>query len=404
MLRKGRGSNQMQDISTLNVKQAPAADPFQTNAFQDLLDDIRSRRAEIEELRHVPQDLIARMKAVGIYRAVLPTHLGGMQVSLMTFLRMLERISAADGSVGWVASFGGTTYLAALPMHRLREIYAHDTDVAFAGALFPVHRAERVDGGLRINGRWNFASGCMGADLLGVGVTVDGDPVTAQGTPIPRLVVLKPEQVTIADNWQVVGLCGTGSHDLIVDNVVVPEDWSFIRGGDPLSLTEPAFRFPALARAAVFHATVGLGVAREALDELIALSGTKTSITGAPSPGDRAHVQRGLALAEAALGSARAYLYSRVEAVWDTLVAGGNVDPAATNLVRLAAINAATVSAHVTRTVCKLVGTSTIRLSSPLQRFMRDAHAVSVHAFLGEHHLESAGRILLGMKPLPGYP
>ena len=379
-------------------------DPFSNQAFQDLLDEIRSRRAEVEKLRQVPNDLVARMKAVGIYRAVVPKHLGGWGVSLVTFLKMLERISAADGSVGWVASFGGTTYLAALPMHRIREIYANGPDVAFAGALFPVHRAEKVNGGLRISGRWNFASGCTGADLLGVGVTVDGDPVTAQGTPIPRLVVLKPDQVTITDNWNVVGLCGTGSHDLVVDNLVVSEDWSFIRGSDAVSLPEPIFRFPAIARAALFHATVGLGIARESLDELITLAGAKKSITGAPAPADRPHVQRGLALAEASLRAARAFLYSQVETVWETIAAGGKADPSATNLLRLAAINAAEVGANVTQTACKLIGTSTIRLSSPMQRFMRDAHTVNLHAFLGEHHLESAGRILLGMKPLPGYP
>lgn len=381
-----------------------ASDPFSTVEFADFLTEVRARRAEIEKLRHVPADLMARMKAVGVHRAIVAKNFGGWEVSLKTFLRMLERLSAADGSTGWVASFGGTTYLAALPPHRIAELYANGPDVAFAGGLHPAQPAKRVPGGLQIKGRWNFASGCMGADLIGVGVTVEGDPVTASGAPIPRLVVLKPEQVKIVDNWHVVGLCGTGSHDIVVDDIVVSEEWSFVRGQAASTLPQPIFRFPMVARAALFHSTVGMGIARAALDEFVASATDKRSITGAPPPVDRAYVQRGFAIEEARLRSARAFLYEQVDAAWKVVSSGGEVDVAGTNLLRLAAINAAEVAAGVTQEVCKLAGTGSAGLSNPLQRFMRDAHVVNLHAFLGERHLESAGRIMFGMKPLAGYP
>ena len=94
---------------------------------------------------------------------------------------MIERISEADGSAGWVASFGSAgVYLAALPPETLAEIYAQSPDLVFAGGLFPLQPAEAVEGGWQVNGTWKFASGCKGADLLGVGIgAAGGKPRTA---------------------------------------------------------------------------------------------------------------------------------------------------------------------------------------------------------------------------------
>src|SRR5699024_9213301 len=97
----------------------------------------------------------------------------------------------------------------ALPQETLAQLYANGPDVAFAGGLFPVQPAEKVKGGWRVDGLWRFASGCMGADVLGVGIGTSED-----GKPL--IAVLKPEDVEIVDNWEVIGMRGTGSHDLKV--------------------------------------------------------------------------------------------------------------------------------------------------------------------------------------------
>ena len=115
-----------------------AADPFSGPAFEEFLNEIRSRRGEIEKLRHVPPDIVRRLKSLGLYRAIVPRRFGGLQLPFARFLEVVEAFSAADGSVGWVASFAGTTYLAALPIHHLESIYADGPDVAFAGGLYPV--------------------------------------------------------------------------------------------------------------------------------------------------------------------------------------------------------------------------------------------------------------------------
>src|SRR5699024_8949193 len=159
------------------------------------------------------------------------------------FLKMIEKISEVDGSAGWVASFGSAqVYLAAMPLDTLKEVYKDGPDVAFAGGLFPVQPAEKVDGGYQVNGVWKFASGSMGADLLGVGIGAneDGKPLTA---------VFQQGEIEIVENWDVIGMVGTGSHDLKVDNKFVSEEWTFVRGGEP-TVEEPIYKYPSIAYAA----------------------------------------------------------------------------------------------------------------------------------------------------------
>jgi alkylation response protein AidB-like acyl-CoA dehydrogenase len=291
-------------------------------------------------------------------------------------------------------------YLSALPLSTLEQIYAGGPDVVFAGGIFPAQPAPRVDGGFRVSGRWSWGSGCTAASLIGVGITVeDGSPAGG----LPRMAVIPRERVSIIDNWNVNGLRGTGSHDMAVDDVVVPEDWTFIRGSRS-SLDTPLFRYPALAIAAQVLAVVGLGIARGALDEVVAIAGAHTSITGGPRLADRAHVQIELAKAEAALSSARAFLYETTDEAYEVLVAGKEIDVRMRTLLRLSATHGARVSADVTRAAYVMCGTTGIFSDHPLAQAMQDALVVPQHAFLAEGTWQSAGRVLLDLEATTGFP
>ncbi|MET0289089.1 MAG: acyl-CoA dehydrogenase family protein [Pseudoxanthomonas sp.] len=379
----------------------PAAPPATTPSELDaLLLDIRARRGEFEQQTFLSQDIVEKLRRIGVYRALVPRSLGGDEVAPAQFLRLVERIAQADGSAGWVASFGvSVMYLASLPLATLRKIYADGPDVVFAGALFPPQLAQRQEDGIHLGGRWKFGSGCTGASLIGVGITLDTDPAPG----LPRMAVLPREQVRIVHNWDVIGMQGTGSHDVAVDAAVVPEDWTFIRGGAP-SLDSPLYRYPAIAFAAQVLAVVGLGVARAALDEITAAADGRASITGAPNLADRAYVQIELAKAEAALRSARAFFYETTEEVWQCVLAGEAITPKQSNLLRLASTNAARVGADVARAAFTLAGTPGIFRAQPMQRYLHDALVVVQHAFLAEGHWQSAGRVLLGQSTPPGYP
>ncbi|MEU9149833.1 acyl-CoA dehydrogenase family protein [Streptomyces sp. NPDC048417] len=365
--------------------------------FDQLLTVVADRRAEFEEKRHVPRDVIADFKRAGIYRAGVPKRFGGDALPPPEFLRLIERISVVDGSAGWVASFGSSAiYLAALPLETQAELYADGPDVAFAGGLFPVQAAERVEGGYRVSGRWRFASGCKGADLLGVGIKAGEDRAGR-----PRTAVLRPAQVEIVDNWDVIGMRGTGSHDLVVDGVDVPEEWTFVRGGEP-TVDEPLYRYPTVPYAAQVLAVVGLGVARAALDHVIAQGG-RSSFTGAPKPAERATYRIAVGQAEAQLRSARSFFYETTEDVWATVEAGDPATAEQASLLRLASAHLAKISFEVVRAAYQLGGIGAITDGSPLQRYLRDASVVPQHAFLQEGMYDGAGAVLMGVQPFPGY-
>jgi indole-3-acetate monooxygenase len=370
-------------------------------ALQRLLEEARARRMEFARQRHLSGDIVDLLKQAGIFRALVARRFGGEELSPSDFCRLVERISAADGSTGWIASFGhAAIYLSALPVETLETIYADGPDVIFAGGIFPPKPARRVDGGILVNGRWSWASGCTAAAYLGVGIKVE-DGSAESG--LPRMAVIPRESATIVDNWDVNGLRGTGSHDIEVANVVVPDDWTFIRGGAS-TLNTPLFRYPTLAIASQVLAVVGLGTARAALDQAIAMAGERTSITGAPRLADRAHVQIELAKAEAQLRSARAFLYETTDQAFERLAAGDELGLQTRTLLRLGATNAAKVGADVTRMAYTMCGTAGIFTDHPLAQALQDALVVPQHAFLSEGTWQSAGRMLLGLEAGPGFP
>jgi len=361
-----------------------------------VLAEIRARREEFDAKRHVPRDMVAHLKELGVYRAATPRCFGGDACSPSEFLKLIETISEADGSAGWVASFGSAAvYLAALPRNTLASLYANGPDITFAGGLFPIQPAEKVEGGYRVNGLWKFASGCKGADILGVGIGAgDGGK--------PRTAVLRPEDVEIIENWEVIGLRGTGSHDLRVKDVFVDDEWTFVRGGTP-SIDEPLYRYPSIAYAAQVLAVVNLGVARAALDEVSRMAGGRTGITGAPKMADRAYLRISVAKAEAELRSARAFFFEATESAWDTILKGDNLTPEQISLLRLSAVQATRSGANAVQSAYLLAGTAAIYDGHPLQRYLRDAMVVTQHAFLGEGLYDAAGAVSLGVPPMPGY-
>lgn len=362
-----------------------------------LLKEIASRSAEFEQQRHISDDVIARFQQAGVYRALVPTCYGGDQRSPAEFCQLIEAISAADGSAGWVASFGMSPfYLGALPQDTLSELWRDGPDVVFAGGIFPPQKARCVDGGYRVSGRWSFASGSMGASILGVGIVPDS------GQTLPRMAVLPRASVTIDPVWNSVGLAGTGSHDLLVNDAYVPQEWTFIRGG-ALNLEGALYRYPVLSLATQVLSVVALGIARAALNEIYAISHRQQSVTGAPKLADRPQAQMQIARCEADLRSARSWFYEAIDDVWQRLLAGDDADREQINALRLSSTHATRVAAEVARQALALNGMGGVSLTSPLQRYVRDTLVITQHAFMGDLSYLNAGTLFFGGQPLPGY-
>lgn len=368
-------------------------------ALEALKLEIVARREEFQMLRHIPQDIIRKFQNVGVYRAFVPKRFGGDQCTPQDFCRLIEEIATADASAGWVASFGvSATYLAALPAETYAKIFGANPDTVFAGGLFPPQPVRRTPQGLEVSGRWPWGSGVMGASIVGAGVKIEGEQ-----SPLPRIVVMPREKITVDETWNTVGLRATGSHDVVVDRVIVPEDWTFIRGGKP-QLDDLVFRYPAMALAAQVLAVVALGAARSALDWLRTDALSRASVTGAPSPASRAYVQIEYARAEGLLRGARAAFYDAIEEAWEQMETNGEVDRAQLIALRHTASKAAADGAEAARIAFVLGGSEAMNSGHPLGRAMIDAACVAQHAFIGAGSWQAAGAALFDQATPPGYP
>jgi alkylation response protein AidB-like acyl-CoA dehydrogenase len=371
-------------------------------SLRGLLPAIRSRREEVERARRLPRDLVDELRKTGLFSLSIPRAVGGREAAPREILRAIETVSTADGSTGWCAMVGTANNLTAGYMNEAgaKEVFA-DPTVPSAGIAAPIGAARPADGGYRIQGRWPFASGITHCDWLWAGCTVmeNGSPKMTPHGPQMIHACVPLSDVQIHDTWFVSGLAGTGSHDVSVADAFVPERRVFSLFDPSGHRKEPLYQLPPIGWFVSQVVSVSLGLARGALDELMALAQTKVPTMSAAVLADRPVAQIDLARAEAALAAARAGLHDSVEELWQAARAGAAPTPRQIALNRAAAIHAAETGASVTRTAHVLAGGSAIYSSSSLQRHMRDAEAILHHFTVAPHVWEDAGRVFLGRPP-----
>jgi alkylation response protein AidB-like acyl-CoA dehydrogenase len=274
--------------------------------------------------------------------------------------------------------------------------------VPSAGIAAPAGGAVRENGGFRITGRWPFASGITHSEWVWAGCLVmeNGKPRMTPHGPEMVHVCMPVKDVTVHDTWHVSGLCGTGSNDFQVADLTVPEHRTFALLDPAGHRPEPLYQMPPLGLFVYQVACVSLGIARGALDELATLAQTKMPTLYTVVLADRAVTQIDLARAEGQLGAARAYLYSAVDDLWQTVSAGRVPSPRQIAAGRMAATHAAEVGSLVAQAANRMAGGSSIYAASSLQRRARDAEAITHHFTVAPHMWEEAGRVLLGRQPI----
>jgi alkylation response protein AidB-like acyl-CoA dehydrogenase len=281
-----------------------------------------------------------------------------------------------------------------------RELFTAPHAVS-GGVFAPSGRARRVAGGFQTDGRWSFGSGCQHCTTLLGGCIVTGEsgpPLISDGKrPDIRLLFFPASQVEIIDTWHVAGLEGTGSHDIAVHDLFVPDAHAVsLISGTPRD-AGVLYRFPVFGLLAVGVASVSLGIARRAVDELKSLATRKTPALAQRRLAERGTAQTAVAEAEGALGGARSFLLATIEEVWAGVAAGAAVGLTERARVRIAAANAVRGAAYAVDRMYELGGGSSIYRSSPLQRCFRDVHVITQHASVSAGSLELAGRALLSV-------
>jgi alkylation response protein AidB-like acyl-CoA dehydrogenase len=388
--------------------------PAVVAAAMRLAEAVRRTRREAEQARRTPAWLADEIGRAGLYQLYLPRALGGPETPPLVGFRAIEELSRADGSVGWCAMIASimASHLAKLPTEVGRELAGTPADYLASGSGRPggptAGRAWPVPGGWRVSGQWNFASGIDNARwLYCTCLVMDGDTpraTAAAGKPLLRVVWVPREDATIVDTWSVMGMRGTGSQDFRVDDAYVPERRSVAPDAPPV---QPGALYHPRSLMAVqwtLTAANALGIARGAIDDLVAIATTEASTLDARPLRERPMVQARLGEAEAIVNAARAYLLDAVGRLWGELDRGDAPSDHAVAQARLAIVHGMREAVRAVDIVFHAAGTNAIYTSLPLEAAFRDVHVAVQHGAALPGYFESAGKVLMGLRPSdPGW-
>jgi indole-3-acetate monooxygenase len=394
-------------IITDDSASTTASAPSLLERVASLEDVIRRGGDEAQELRRCPSFVIDALIDAGLFRFTIPRELGGEDASVGQTIEVIEAISAIDASVGWNVMLGSEINAMAaggMAKELAEEVYLGDPRVIMCGGggpgTTPSRAVAQPDGSFRVWGHTTFISGCHNATwCFMVAPVFDGDEIRlTDGAPTVKLWFLHRDQWEILDTWDVAGLRGSGSHDVVTDGGLVPERFA---GVDlvtvPPLYENPVYRIPVPLRLAYNKAAVAVGVARGALDEFAVLANSKTPMLSSTPLRDRPIAQYRMGEGEATLRAARAFLFEAMGQVEDELWAGREAPSAErTQIARLACTHAANASMQVVDSIHNAAGTSAMRMDSPLERKLRDAHGCATHRWVAHPLYAELGRIFLG--------
>jgi 3-hydroxy-9,10-secoandrosta-1,3,5(10)-triene-9,17-dione monooxygenase len=372
-----------------------------------LVPTLRERAGRTEELRRVPDETIEDLHNSGLFRILQPRRVGGSELPFRSIVELVAVIGRGDASTAWVlANLAAHHWLLAMwPSRAQDEVWGPSPDNLIGSALiFPRGRARAADGGYRVTGRWPFSSGVDASAWILVGAIVQ-DAET--GGTEPRIFLLPRNDFTIIDTWQVIGLAGTGSKDVAIEDTFVPEYRSIavgdITGGpNPGSAVNPAvlYRLPAISLFAFCIAGVSLGIAQGAIEYFTQTMRTRTSYYTGRNLADFVTLQLHLAEATAMTDAARAVILGDCDEATRLVSEGCTPDLDRRARYRRDGAFAATLCTKAVDVLFGATGGGAIYARNPLQRAFRDVHAANAHHVLNwDINGAMYGRVALGLSP-----
>lgn len=366
---------------------------------------LEAKAAWTDAARELPPEALEAMHAAGLFRLLLPRSVGGRELDPLTYNQVVETIATGDASAAWCMNqnSGCSMSAAYLAPDVAWKIFGADRRGVLAWGQAPGTKAIAVPGGWRVTGKWLFASGSRHATWLGAHVQTvaeDGTPfLTEDGKPVDRTMLFPRAAATITDVWQVMGLRGTGSNSYEVRDLFVAADHALARDTDAERREHgPLYRFSTGNIYASGFAAVAMGIARASLDAFIALAAKKTPALSQTSLRDNHVVQSKVALAEATLRSARAWLHQVLSDAW-TEAQTQPLSLQTRMAVRLASTYAIQQSRQVVDTAYHEAGATAIFNSNPFERRFRDINAVTQQVQGRHTHFETVGQWMLGLEP-----
>lgn len=360
--------------------------------LRELSGTVAQERPAFDAAGRLPEDLYGELAAMGLFRLWLPAALGGPELSALDFMDVVEEAAALEGAIGWLVGNGGGMARAGafLPVDSAREIFA-DPQAFVVSATGAVGRAIPVAGGYRVTGRWPFGSGAPHATWFSPVCEVDE---SGQGSGQLIFPFAPRADVILHDNWQVSGLCATGSVDFELRDVFVPDRFVHAYQPEP---TQPGtlYRLPTSSIYTWTVATVPLGLARGALAEFVRLAVHKKRRGDAIPLAERELVQSEVGRIEARLCAARAFLQQAMTDLLDAVAAGSDAVPARVRF-RLACTLASETAVGAIDRLTELAGAVAIFRSCPLERYERDVRAAAKHIAMSPASYITGGKLVLG--------
>jgi alkylation response protein AidB-like acyl-CoA dehydrogenase len=369
-------------------------------AARDFRPRILAERERIEAGRRLPDDLVRQLARAGFFRIFLPKVYGGLDLSPGAATEVFEELARADASVAWCVWNGNTYWTTARWAREVGRAVFADPDTILANSTRPSGRAEVVEDGYRVSGRWSLVSGCQFSAWFILMCTVHegGKPrLTPSGPPELRFMLCPAADCEIVDTWTVSGLRGTGSHDVVVQDRFVSAPYASSHT-DPLVLTDLRYRIPISSRIHPGLGAIALGIARSAIEALIELAGGKRHERTNQALSEDRGAQARLSQAEALVCSARLFLFDTIERVWRDGIAGREPTVDARAHGRLANWHAVTSACQAVDLVYLAGGATSLYANYPIERAFRDVHAITQHIGVHPRTLETAGRILFGLE------
>ena len=375
----------------------------------DLLPVLRERAQETEDARVVPAESVKALTDTGFFRLLQPARFGGLEADPFTFLSAVRLIASACGSTGWVSSVVGVHpwQLALFPLQAQEEVWGADANTRMSSSYAPTGKARVVDGGHELSGRWSFSSGCDHATWVLLGSIVSD----ADGNPADyRTFLLPASDYAIDDVWDTVGLRGTGSNDIVVSDVFVPEHRSLsfndvFRCACPGHEANPAplYRLPYGSLFSYSITTPMIGMAMGAYEALVAYQRerVRAAYIGQKAAEDP-HAQVRVAEAAADLDSAWLALERNMTELMEHARAGTKIPIPLRLRIRRDQVRGTAQAINAVDRLFENSGGRALRRGTPIQRFWRDAHAGRVHAINDpERALTMFGRGEFGLRIQP---
>lgn len=353
---------------------------------EELLPTLRERAQETEDLRRIPEASIKSLTQSGFFRLLQPKRYGGFEADPVDFYTAVKKLAGACGSTGWVASILGIHpwNIALFDDRAQAEVWGDNPDTLVSSSYAPMGRSEVVEGGYRLSGKWSFSSGCDHGTWA-----LLGGPAFSGGKPVDFLTYLIPiSDYQINDVWRTVGLRGTGSNDIVVEDVFVPEHRALsfqhvakCKGPGQEVNTGPLYKLPF---GSVHPSTITapiIGMAQGAYDAHVEhqRNRVRAAYAGETAKEDPFAMVR-VAEAASEIDAAWLQLISNIEIEYELAKAGEKIPFAQRLKVRRDQVRGTERAIFAVDRMFENSGGRALAEGTPIQRFWRDAHAGRVHA------------------------